>query len=72
MSNVIIGRKNSPSSKTYHTDVCRSVWEIPNKRYWSKEKAEVWGYTECKYCANEFEYGAGDGMQTRRTLLNKQ
>jgi len=67
---VIIKRSDAGTSRKYHTDICRVVNQIQDKQYWSKDKAEAWGYEECTYCAGEFENGSGNGRQTRRELLN--
>jgi len=68
---VIIKRSDAGGSRKYHTDICRVVTQIQDKQYWSKDKAEAWGYTECTYCAGEFENGHGHGRQNRRELLQQ-
>jgi predicted RecB family nuclease len=55
---------------TFHSDVCRVVWMIDDKRYVTREFAEAWDYEECEYCAGEYEEGVGTGRQQRKELLN--
>jgi len=52
---VIITSYSQGDISTYHTDVCRKVWQISDKRYVTKEHAERIGYRECKYCNGEYE-----------------
>ena len=66
---VIVPRRQKGGRKVYHTDVCRTVWQIDDKRYMTRRDAEVWNYEKCTYCAGEFTPEHGSGCATRSDLL---
>lgn len=57
---VIITANSHSNNDTYHTDVCRKVWQITRREYISESDARQRGYEECTYCAGEYETSNGD------------
>jgi len=55
---IITGNSHSENS-TYHTTVCRKVWQITRKQYVDESEAQARGLSECAYCAGEFETTTG-------------
>lgn len=58
--NVITTWYSQRGRRSYHTDICRAVWLIDEKRYLSEAEAQRRGYEECVYCAGEYETSNGD------------
>jgi hypothetical protein len=57
--NVIITGNSHSENSTYHTTVCRKVWQISRKQYVTETDAEARGYEECAYCTGDFEVQSG-------------
>jgi len=46
----------SQNRRVYHTDICRQVHVIDNKRYITEEQANLMELTECAYCSGEYRH----------------
>lgn len=63
---VIITGNCHSCNETYHTTVCRKVWQISRKQYIPEAEAQKRGLSECAYCAGEFETTSGSGALHRK------
>ena len=68
-NNVIIS-VYSQNRSVYHTDICRQVHVIDNKRYITEAQAERMELTECAYCSGEYRHENTGTRTLEQQLLN--
>jgi hypothetical protein len=60
----------SQNRSVYHTDVCRQVHVIDNKRYITEAQAETMELTECAYCSGEYRHENTGTRKLEKQLRN--
>lgn len=58
----------SQSRVCYHTDICRKVWEISDKKYLPKSEADKMRIEECAYCSGEYTQKNGNQSLYRKAV----
>jgi len=68
---VIMSSNSHSDGKHYHTDICRNVPQINDKRYPTEAEAKARGATECDYCRGEFTKPTGRGRGHYQALVRE-
>jgi len=56
MNNNVIISWYSQNRNVYHTDICRQVHKIADKKYITEAEADKMQLRECCYCKDEYQH----------------